>query len=358
MAFNFIKRLFTSAKPKNKILSGSQDTLAERSNNFAEITAQSVSETSIEDDDDYQALATSFNDFLLGEQGQSKLTTPNEIEAFIIKNLEALLQGEIPDAIVPRLPDVAMTLLKELTDINVNAEAILMHINRDPVLASDVLKMSNSALFRRNSQEPIVNLNKAVVILGLDNLKAIVSSVLMKRLVSIAPVYFHMFGQHLWQHSLDCAQACRALALFYGRCDPNNAYLVGLMHDIGKLAIFGLLTKALGQYLDYKPRGSVFSTIIRDHSQALSAKIAQKWTLPDYCVLALTEQLGGYAEGDCSIYGFILNQANILAEFKPIAEKSVQMGESLQALLTKYSIPLHLYQEAFPESYCALVGID
>jgi HD-like signal output (HDOD) protein len=199
-------------------------------------------------------------------------------------------------------------------------------------------------------------LEKALVLLGLNNLKTIVSSALMKRLLVIAPVYFRMFGQHLWQHSLDCGQACRALAKYYGQCDANNAYLVGLMHDIGKLAIFGLLTKALGQHLDYKPRGSVFSGIVRDHSQELSVKIAEKWGLPEYLLTALSEQMGSHSPGDCSIYGFILNQANILAEFKAIAEKMVKTGQSFDALLELYTIPLHLFIEAFPEEYKILIA--
>jgi len=351
MVFGFIKRVFFTSTPKNQIPSNPRQAPA-RHEAPQTVAVKPVAEASSADCD-YLSLATSFNDFLLGEQSQNS-QPPNEIEAFIITSLESMLQGEIPDSAVPRLPDVAMALLKELADANITPEAIMSYINRDPALASEVLNMSNSALFRLNDQEKIVNLDKALVLLGLNNLKTIVSSALMKRLVAIAPIYFRMFGQHLWQHSLDCGQACRALAKFYGGCDPDNAYLVGLMHDIGKLAIFGLLTKALGQHLDYKPRGSVFSAIVRDHSLALSAKIAQKWGLPDYLLTALNEQMGNRALSDCSIYGFILNQANILAEFKAVAEKSVKTGQSFESLLEQYSIPLHLFQEVFPAEYRAL----
>jgi HD-like signal output (HDOD) protein len=297
---------------------------------------------------DYSQLSSSFNDFLLDSADQEQLQ-PNEIEQFIIQTLEEMLQGDIPDAVVPRLPDAAMALLKELSDPNISAQTIMAQINRDPVLASEVLTMSNSALFRGAQAEKIVNLEKAVVLLGLNNLKMIVSSALMQRLMVIAPVYFRMFGQHLWQHSLDCAHACKALSNMYGQSDPNNAYLVGLMHDIGKLAIFGLLIKALSRHLDYKPRGSVFSGIVRNHSQALSVRIARKWNLPDYLIEALAEQQSGHNLSEFSIYGLILNQANILAEFKTIADKNAQSPEQFDELATRYSIPLHLYRQAFPE---------
>ncbi len=309
-------------------------------------------------DSDRLSLATSFNDFLLGAQTKD-IQAPNEAELFVINGLENMLRGKIPDSAVPRLPEVAMALLKELADPNVTQETIMAYINRDPALASEVLHMSNSALFRVMSGQKIVNLDKALVVLGLNNLKAIVSSALMKRLMLIAPIYFRMFGQHLWQHSLDCAHTCRALAKLYGRADPNNAYLVGLMHDTGKLAIFSLLTQSLAQNLDIQPRGSVFSGIVRDNSQSLSARIAREWSLPDYLLIALDEQIEAKSIADCSIYGSILNQANMLAEFKAVAEIAVKSNESFDAMLQKHGIPLHLFREVFPkETENLMAGIN
>ncbi len=350
MVFGFIKKVFSSPKPKNQIAVNEREIVVQQ----APAQAAPASKPAIgkpENDCDYSSLATSFNDFLLGDQHSLSNQPINELETYIVSSLENMLQGEIPDSAVPRLPEVAMALLKQLADANITPETIMSYINRDPALASEVLNMSNSALFRGNNSDKITNLEKALVLLGLNNLKSIVSSALMKRLMVIAPIYFRMFGQHLWQHSLDCGQACRALAKYYGQCDHNNAYLVGLMHDIGKLAIFGLLTKALAQHLDYKPRGSVFSGIVRDHSQTLSYKIAEKWGLPDYLLTALSEQIGSHSLADCSIYGLILNQANILAEFKVVAEKGVKSGECFDSLLEQYSIPLNLFMETFPDEY-------
>lgn len=353
MVFGFIKRVFSASPAKSRKSSNT----AESSSTQLPTPAQPgpLQNKTVQQETDYLALASSFNDLLLGEQSQNSQPL-NELEFFIISNLETMLEGEIPDSAVPRLPDVAMALLRELSDTNISPETIMSHINRDPALASEVLNMSNGSLFRVSGQEKIVNLEKALIVLGLNNLKSIVSSVLMKRLMVIAPIYFRMFGQHLWEHSLDCGQACRALAKFYGKSDPNNAYLVGLMHDVGKLAIFGLLTKALGQHIDYKPRGSVFSGIVRDHSQALSVSIAEKWGLPDYLLTALREQLGGTQLSDCSIYGFILNQANILSEFKAIAEKTVKADQSFESLLEQYNIPVQLFMEAFPEACTKLAS--
>lgn len=346
MIFDLIRRLFSTAKPVNRPMPVA----------VAEQPLLKVPQTEVvppipapeQTDSERLSLATSFNDFLLGAQTKDN-QPPNEAERFVINGLENMLRGEIPDSAVPRLPEVAMALLKELANADVTQETIMSYINRDPALASEVLRMSNSALLSNNSGEEIVNLDKALVLLGLNNLKTIVSAALMKRLMLIAPIYFRMFGQHLWQHSLDCAHACRSLSKLYSGADPNNAYLVGLMHDTGKLAIFSLLTKALAQNLDIQPRGSVFSGIVRDNSQALSARIAREWSLPDYLLIALDEQIETKSINNCSVYGLILNQANMLAEFKVVAEMAVKSNESFEAILEKHSIPLHLFREVFPK---------
>ncbi len=294
---------------------------------------------------DYSALAASFNDLLL-DSGAPEIISLNNVEQSILNNLEKLLLGDIPEFAVPRLPDVGAKLLKQLGDPDITIAEIMSNINRDPALASDVLHMANSAMFRPSGCETIVNLEQAVVILGLGNLKMVIRSALMKRMLVIAPVYFKMFGQHLWEHSINCAHACRVLAVIYQLCDPDNAYLVGLMHDVGKLAIFALLIKALGEYIDYTPRGIVFSNIVRDHSPELSAKIVQAWDLPSYLQTALYEQISGQSN-NYSSYGFILNQANILAEFKVIAESVHNQNKSFEELAIEYGIPVAIYNQVF-----------
>jgi HD-like signal output (HDOD) protein len=351
MIFDFIKRLFSNSKKITPPLVSADQPFSK----LPEPTLVKSSQKPTQDNFDSLALATSFNNLLLDAQIKD-IQAPNDSERFVISSLESMLHNKNPDSAVPRLPEVAMALLKELATLDVTQETIMSYIDRDPALASEVLRMSNSVLFRGSGREEIVNLESALILLGLGNLKNIVSSALMKRLMLIAPIYFRMFGQHLWQHSLDCAHACRALAKFYGQADPNNAYLVGLLHDIGKLAIFSLLTQALAQNLDIHPRGSVFSGIVRDHSQVLSAKIARDWALPDYLLTALDEQNEIQWMADRSIYGVILNQANMLAEFKIIAEKAVKSNERFEAILEQHSIPLNLFREVFPDEAAALMN--
>lgn len=302
-----------------------------------------------------QVLGNSFSDLLLEADTQDELP-PNEAERAIIKELEQFMMGDIPDSAVPRLPEVAMVLMKELADENVSQERILDQMKHDPAIASEVLRMSNSPLFRVG-HEAVENLDRAVMLLGFNTLRTVINAVLLKRMMNIPPIYFKMYGQYLWKHSVDCAQACQALSKQSGVADPFNAYIVGLLHDVGKLVIFRLLIDTLRKNPDLNPRGSVFSKIVSQHSMRLSVKMAKQWNMPHYLVLAFEEQIGDKPYAECSPYGFILRQANTVAEFKLIAEMTVKTQVKLDELLEQYGVPVYLLQTAFPKETAAWLAM-
>lgn len=293
-------------------------------------------------------LSLSFVDLLL-EAGTQHDVTPNNAEQFILGELERLLAQGVPERAVPQLPEVATSLLRELADPDVSQECILGHLKRDPVITAEVLKLANSPLFR-SGETRIENPERALMQLGMNTLKSIVSAVLMKPMLDIRPIYFRMFGQQLWQHSLETAQACQQLARYYGQGDPFNAYLVGLTHDVGKLAIFRLLIESFQRtHPDVQPRGAVFARIVSDRSPLLTRQIVKQWGLPAFVQQALEDQDDNRSTGDQSTYGFLLRQANMLAEFRWLLGSTTPASDAGRQLLEKYGIPLLLLETAFPE---------
>ncbi|WP_082054048.1 HDOD domain-containing protein [Methyloterricola oryzae] len=306
---------------------------------------------------DRHALANSFNELLLESGPGSEGLILNDAEHYIVERIEKLLSGSIPDSMIPKLPEVAASLFRDLSDPDVHQDRILSHLRRDPAMVSEVLRLANSPIYRV-TEEPLENLERAVVLLGLQNLKSLVSSVLMKPVMEIRPIYFRMFGQHLWQHSLDCAQACQNLDLVRRRADPFNSYLVGLMHDVGKLVIFRLLVDSFREVApSIQPRGEFFSQVVRERSARLSLSMVEQWSLPPYLRLALEEQQESWLSQNLSVYGHCLQQANMLAEFKHIVESRAGGSESLTDLAARFRIPVDLYYQVFPQS-CLGQGKD
>lgn len=137
---------------------------------------------------------------------------------------------------LPIIPDVASKIMS-ITESNFNIsfkelEEIIMI---DPMLTSRILKVANSALYARQSE--IVNLKMAIGLLGFNNIKSLVllitASQFSKKLTTSD--YMNKF----WRHSI--ATAFIAKHIMHRRKERANeetAFVAGLLHDIGQVALF------------------------------------------------------------------------------------------------------------------------
>jgi putative nucleotidyltransferase with HDIG domain len=137
---------------------------------------------------------------------------------------------------LPVFNPVALELLQLLDDPTTDVDAIVCIINEDQALSAKVLKMANSAAF--SGLLPSETIKDSAVRLGtrqLTNLAMAASQAALH--CSKNPVVNDvMLG--LWLHSHACALGCRTLALKTGHQKlADQAYLAGLLHDIGKLYI-------------------------------------------------------------------------------------------------------------------------
>ena len=104
-------------------------------------------------------------------------------------------------------------------------------LNKDQSLAAHILRVANSAFF--NVSREITTLPMAVSVLGLRNLRDQV-------LVATARGTYKRFGKiekMLWSHSVACAIAARLLAKRYAPRLAEDAFICGLLHDIGKVVL-------------------------------------------------------------------------------------------------------------------------
>ena len=134
---------------------------------------------------------------------------------------------------LPSLPQVVTKLLAMTDSANVNARVLSKEL--DQSLSAKVLKMANSAYFGGGAARKVNSVHHAIVIIGFDAVKEII----------LTTSFFHTFHDSkevealkpLWQHSMECALIAKRLAWLYRYEAMDEAYLVGLIHDIGKLVI-------------------------------------------------------------------------------------------------------------------------
>lgn len=183
---------------------------------------------------------------------------------------------------LPTLPHVASRILAEVRSPETTAGDLADLVARDQALASKVLRMANSTLF--GLREPVASLQRAVVIMGFTSLRSMVMTATMRALCSgdDRP----RTDELLWEHSLGTAMAARLLAGTVAPQTVEEAYVAGLMHDIGKLVMRRNLGEEYQGVVDRVLEGeTTFREAEReafgfDHTQVGSV-VVKKWRLPD-----------------------------------------------------------------------------
>ena len=133
---------------------------------------------------------------------------------------------------LPPFPLVATKLLEVLSRDNVHITGVGRIIAAEPVFAGRVLQMANSPLFALQTQ--VKTISHAIVLLGLDRVKAITVTRALGDFV--APVLNSQALRTCWQNSLACALLSEKLARAC-KIDTDFAYVAGLLRDIGRLAL-------------------------------------------------------------------------------------------------------------------------
>ncbi len=133
---------------------------------------------------------------------------------------------------LPPFPAVAARILQLLSKEDAGMKELAALIRSDVAFSSEVLTMANSALFTFRTE--ITGILQATVLLGLQRVKAVALTVGMRSYLMDSLKIPGVLA--CWRHSLACGVVCEELA---GPCmvERDTAYLGGLMHDVGRLAL-------------------------------------------------------------------------------------------------------------------------
>ncbi len=244
---------------------------------------------------------------------------------------------------VPRLPSVIPRLLRSLRDPEASAKDYVSIINKDPAMSAAVLKLANSVYFNPTTNR-IQNIDTAVVKLGIEGLRAVLSAAVMQPVVQRQSDYYSGFGQKLWEHTLCCAVTCEVLGQLRG-LEPYKGYLLGLTHDIGKITIFSELCRQFKlNSTPSTPPASAFIPVMQDKAASLSATIAMDWDLPKEICTALQQQVDLDVGTQVDQYGKLLFDANLYCEAYAV-DKIASDDVPLAAIARTVKAPDHLLQD-------------
>jgi len=132
---------------------------------------------------------------------------------------------------IATLPEVTMKIIQLVEDPDSTAQDLNKVITNDPALGARILKVVNSAFYGLPGQ--IGSINRAIVLLGLNAVKNIAIAASLAKLFRGGKICDHFDARELWTHSVATATGTRLLAEKVGLGLPDEAFLAGLIHDLG-----------------------------------------------------------------------------------------------------------------------------
>ena len=187
---------------------------------------------------------------------------------------------------LPAMPAVAGRIFRMVEDPETDAVSIGQVIAMDPTLTGKVLKAANSTYY--SPTQAITNLSQAVTRMGIRALRNVV-------VIECLPLKgrtgesVNPLAAGLWEHAVASAISARLVAAQIGSCSPDDAFVAGLLHDIGKSALLVFKRQEYPELIQQVLAGSAtFAEVERerfgfDHAD-VGAAVLRLWHLPDVFV--------------------------------------------------------------------------
>jgi len=204
-----------------------------------------------------------------------------QIPAAILDSIESL-----------HLPSISQTLLKFLhlsDDERTTMSDLATLVSQDPSLSARLLTVANSPAVCRKTKS--TNLAQCLVNLGTQLSRTLAACLIVQKFFSHT-VDKHRYNLNgFWMHSLRLAETARALAMEIRYADSEEAYLAGLLHDIGQLLLLGGTEKRYGALLALSDDESTLRNIEKqnistDHA-VIGAWLVDQWKLSSFMADAI-----------------------------------------------------------------------
>jgi len=180
------------------------------------------------------------------------------------------------DLAIPVFPAVAQRALALTTNPDTTVRALADLVSKDQVLATRVLALANSAWW--GALQEVSTVHEAIVRLGMDAVRNVVLTVCYSTTVRDEAVYGNR-GPLLIDHALGTAYLARLVAE-RARVDLEEAFLCGLVHDIGKLVILKLAYDHRRKSGSAVHEAELERTLAERHAD-LGGRVLRKLNLPE-----------------------------------------------------------------------------
>jgi signal transduction histidine kinase/HD-like signal output (HDOD) protein len=196
---------------------------------------------------------------------------------------------------LPMLPAIAVRVLEVTSDEEGSADEVISLIKGDPSLTSRILQLVHSA--EAGVRSEVNSVDRAVVLLGFEAVRsAVLALSVFETFTSTpkddAPTSGRFSREEFWRHCVAVACAAELLAEAvvetHGKSEdliPQEAFVSGLLHDLGKAALDAVLPRSFAKAAEAAEllRGDIANlerTIIGLDHLVVGKRLAERWNLP------------------------------------------------------------------------------
>jgi putative nucleotidyltransferase with HDIG domain len=251
------------------------------------------------------------------------------------------------------LPAIAMEVNRLLQDYNTSTKQLSDTIQKDQAIVSKILRLVNSAFF--GFQSKINNIPHALMVLGFNTVRNAVISISVIDALSMKDYPKCIDIREFWKHSVAVAVTSKRLAERTRLWPPDDCFIGGLLHDMGKIILAQFFRDSFTNILTLmRDEGRSFCDAEKEiipigHDQ-IGGYLAKQWKLtPD-----LVDAIRYHHSEATRVYNLeflmIVHTADyIVNHFDPAADNLVRTSGLRKDAETVMEKQLDTVKEWFPE---------
>jgi len=218
------------------------------------------------------------------------------------------------DLVAP--PPVLSKLNKLLNSSSSSTEELLHIIQQDTALSTKVLNVLNSRFYALPTR--VDSIDMAATILGSEQLRNLFTGTAILKEFSHHEGLVHLDLEPFWCHSITAATAARVSSIVLNLKDTEQYFVMGLLHDIGKVIMYLLFpneSKQLEMVLKNDPASAqnAEKTIFGFDHASLGAELLNAWYFPKSIVTGVAQHHSLQPDSQFSTAAAITHLANVVA---------------------------------------------
>ena len=192
------------------------------------------------------------------------------------------------DSVIRQPPQAAQRALAVASNPDSPVSSVTTLFENDPMLAQGLLRQANSIFYRRDSA-PCTSLHAGVQRVGMKGVQSVLMTSMVHQMLCRPGGAYDAFVQKVWSHMQRTAPVARAIAPAFGM-DPESAYSLALLHDVGKLVIFDHISRLRHDHRrDVKVPDFFFRQMLGHLHEPLGGLAVLRWDLGADAARAVSE---------------------------------------------------------------------